>query len=225
MNISKKIAVMFGILGLAAGTAGTIALQTHAATGTTGTTNPSGHQGRGTPPAAAGTVTAINGNTLTVTDKRSGTVYSVDASSATIEKFSAPAAGSTTRPTPTTVTVSAITVGDNVMVQGTVSGTTITATKITDGQMMGFRMGFGGHPGGPGRGTSGTISAINGTTITLTGKDGKTYTIDAASSSVKKISQTSLNNLAVGDQLMVQGTTSGTTITAKNIIDDAFPKK
>ena len=39
MKISKKTAVLFGVLGLTAGTAGTIAMQTHAA-GTTTTSNP-----------------------------------------------------------------------------------------------------------------------------------------------------------------------------------------
>jgi hypothetical protein len=215
MTISKKVAVLFGVVGLAAGTAGTIAMQTHAA-GTTSTTTSAGSGFRhGTPPAAAGKVTAVSGSTITVTDKRTGTSYTVDASNATIQKFTPPTAGTTpaTKPAPTTISVSDIAVGDNVMVQGTVSGTNIAATKITDGMMMGM---FG--RGGP-RGQAGTVSAVNGNTITLTGKDGTTYTIDATSATVKKVSDSSVSNIAVGDTLMVNGTTSGTNIAATNIVD------
>jgi hypothetical protein len=227
MNIPKKFAVLFSILGLAAGTAGTVALQTHAQ-GTTSTatmataTGQSNNQQRGTPPAAFGSVTAVSGNTITVTDKRSGTTYTVDASSATVEKMSAPSKDSisstppATPPTQATISVSDIAIGDNVMVQGTVSGTTITATKIMDGMMMGGPGGFRGH--GP-QGTNGTVSAVSGNTITLTGKDGTTYTIDAASASVKKISTVAVSDIAVGDKLQVQGQTSGTTVTATNIMD------
>ena len=225
MNISKKYAVLFSIVGLAAGTAGTIAMQTHAAT-TTGSTTQTGnmHQ-RGTPPAAAGNVTAINGNTLTVADKKSGTVYTVDASSATIEKFASPVAGSTTKPTPTTISVSGIALGDNVMVQGTVSGTTISASKIMDGMMMGGRGGCSAK-GGPALGWGnkrggqlGTVSSVSGNTITLTGKDGTTYTVDASKATVKKINTAALSDVQVGDALMVKGTTSGTTVTATEILD------
>jgi len=225
MKISKQVAVLFGILGLAAGTAGTIALETHAAglsttaNTTATTTNTSSHK-QGNPPAASGTVTAISGNTITITNKRSNTSYTVDASNATIQKFTAPVSGSTgsgTKPTPTTISVSGIAVGDNITVQGTVSGTNVVATKITDG--MGMMGGRGGFAGGNHQGATGTVSAINGNTITLTGKDGKTYTVDASSASVKKVADSSVSNIAVGDTLMVNGTTSGTSITAKNITD------
>ncbi len=224
---SKKIAVLFSVLGLAAGTIATIGFQTHAATttttGTTTTTQTSRHTQAFTPPAAAGAVTAVNGNTITMTDKKTGTTYTVDATNATIEKFTAPSTSGQTnqpRPTPTTIPVSSIAVGDNIMVQGTVSGTTITATKITDGMFM------GGHFGGRGmQGAMGTVSAINGKTITLTGKNGTTYTVNASGANVEKVSSSSVSNIQVGDSLNVQGTTSGTTVTAKNIVDGAMFQK
>ena len=93
-----------------------------------------------------GTVSAINGTTLTI-DGRSAsstpaspelqrgeatTTYSVDASSAKILKGSATS----------TISVSAITVGDKVIVQGTVTGTSVVAKLIVDGlppRMMGGR--------------------------------------------------------------------------------------
>lgn len=209
--ISKKTAVLFSIIGLAAGTAGTIALQTQASTTTDSTSGLRGRMMQGVRPTAGGEVTAISGNTITIKDRRTGTVYAVDASSATLEKF----AESTTA----TITVSDIKVGDHVQVQGTISGTNITATKITDGQMgKGF-----GHRGQ--MGTIGTVSAVSGNTITLTGKDGVTYKVEAGSANVKKVSTINVSNIAVGDTLMVAGVKSGTTITAKNIMDGEIPQK
>ena len=85
-------------------------------------------------PGVTGTVSAISGTTLTVTSKKmergmnkAGTstpaasvTYTVDASNATVTKNN------------TTSTLSAIAVGDTIMVQGTVSGTNVTATTIRD---------------------------------------------------------------------------------------------
>jgi len=99
-----------------------------------------------------GTISAVSGNTVTVTSTdlhtkgattTTSTVYSVDATNAKIEKVTAPVAGSTTRVAPTTISVSGLAVGDKVMVQGTVSGTSVTASNIVDG------MGFVGGRGGP----------------------------------------------------------------------------
>ena len=68
MNISKKSAVLFSTLALVGGVAGTIAIETHAATPTTtaattqsATTSPTGHpMHMGVKPAAFGTVTAVS---------------------------------------------------------------------------------------------------------------------------------------------------------------------
>ena len=109
-------------------------------------------------PGVMGTVTAISGNTITVTSKQfsahqwggSGTAqaspttqptpttitYTVDATNATVKKNAATSA------------VSSIAVGDMVMVQGTVSGTSVTATSIIDG--MGRGMGNGTESDGGG---------------------------------------------------------------------------
>ena len=102
------------------------------------------------------------------------------------------------------------------VVQGIVSGTTINATKITDGSMGGLR----GPPGA--RSTVGTVSALSGNTITLTGKNGTTYTIDASTASVEKVSSSSVSSIAVGDSLTINGTVSGSSVTAKNIIDGSL---
>lgn len=80
-----------------------------------------------------GTVASISGSTLTVTatnpkDNTTST-YTVDASSATVLKGDSTAK-------PATSTLSAVAVGDTVMVAGEVSGTSIVASMIADGPMM-----------------------------------------------------------------------------------------
>ena len=83
-------------------------------------------------PGVFGTVSAVNGTTLTVTSKPMmrpnststpavTTVYTVTASGATIYKNGA------------TSTISSVATGDMVMVQGTVTGTNVAATAIRDG--------------------------------------------------------------------------------------------
>ena len=82
-----------------------------------------GGAGKMTPPAVFGTVSVINGTTLSVTSKASKNSFTVDASNATVMKNNA------------TSTLGSVTVGDTVVVMGTVSGTNVTATSIRDGVM------------------------------------------------------------------------------------------
>jgi hypothetical protein len=195
-----------------------------------------------------GTVTAVSGDTLTVTGgghvmhpmpeqgqsqpmmpvAPTSTLYTVNAANAQIYKGSAT----------TTVSVSAIAVGDTVVVQGTVSGTNITATVIRDGFVpMGmpgrkfFGRGASSTPSGTppnspiiqGNGEpviGGAVTVVNGTTITVTNASNVTYTIDAASSTVVKNGTSSvIGNIAVGDDLIVQGVVNGNSVTASSIID------
>jgi len=196
----------------------------------------------GTPPAAMGTVTAINGTTLTVsghafaprTTNTTGTppttppaavTYTVDASSATVKKNNA------------TSTLSAIAVGDMVVVQGTANGTNITATSIRDGVMM-HAPGTPGVAGAPGSGANapspiqgngepvvaGTVASVVGNTITVSTKSNVTYTVDATSAKVVQGQNTiSLSNVATGDSVIIQGTVNGTNITASSVIDQKAP--
>lgn len=195
-----------------------------------------------------GTVSSVNGDTLTVTATArptrpmpeqaaasantptvvAGTVYTVNAANAKIYKGSAT----------TTVSVSAIATGDTVMVQGTVSGTNVAATVIRDG-VSGT---MGGSPGMPGKGSGhgasstpsttpiiqgngepvvgGSVTAISGTTLTVTNTSNVTYTINAANSTVVvKGASSTLANVAVGDNVIVQGTVNGNSVTASSIID------
>jgi len=193
------------------------------------------HRGGGAP-GVFGTVSAVNGTTLTVTAKArptaananaaavaSATVYTVDASNAKVYK------GSST----STVSVSNIATGDTVMVAGTVSGSNITATSIRDG--------VGGTMGRVNRGASsttprtmpttaiqgngepvigGAVTAIDGSTLTVTNASNVTYTINAVNSTIiKNGTSTTIANVAVGDNLIVQGTVSGTSVTASSVID------
>jgi hypothetical protein len=255
----KKLMIVAGGVALLAGGAGTaIAMQSHAQSRvattagqvqlTHGTNQTTGTGIQHTKPAAVGTVTAISGSTLTVTDKQSNATYTVDASNATITKVTAPTATTGTattppaKPTETTISVSGIAVGDTVMVQGTVSGTSVTATKIVDGQMFDGRGGFGGGaPHGPKPAAQGTVTAVSGTTLTVTDKQsGTSYTVDASNATVKKIvaavaatttaqpakptiTTITASDIAVGDTVMVQGTVSGTNVTATSVTDGNFP--
>lgn len=169
-----------------------------------------------------GTVTAISGSTITIQSKAwsnpstgstsATTTYTVNAGSATVMKAGA------------TSSLSAITVGDTIVVQGTVSGTTVTATKINDGVVPGMGMGQGG------RGVFGTVTAINGDSITVQSKAmgnnaAATYTVDATNATVTKAgSASSVSNIAVGDTIVVQGTVSGTSVTATKINDGVMAR-
>jgi len=70
-------------------------------------------------PVVAGAVTAVSGNTIMITNK-SNVTYTVDATNAKIQKGS------------TDVTVSSVSVGDNLVVQGTTSGNSVTASTVLD---------------------------------------------------------------------------------------------
>lgn len=199
-------------------------------------------------PAVFGTVASIDGTSLTVTQgarpsfgtstpAMATTTYSVDASNATVFKNNA------------TSTISSVLVGDMVAVQGTVSGTDVTATTIRDGlvPMMG-RMGMMGSstgPRGPGgyRNASstngmpaspitgngqpviaGSISAINGNSLTVTDKSSVSYTVDVTNAKIVEGQNTiAVSNLAVGDNVIIQGSVEGSSVTASSVIDQKAP--
>jgi len=179
-------------------------------------------------PVVFGTVSAINGNSITVSGKqgfgtnanKTTTTYTVDATNAKIMKNNV--AG----------TVSSIVVGDTIMVQGTVTGTNVVATTIRDGVMT-----RGNNPAGKanpqGQGNisnlitgngqpviAGTISAISGSTLTITNKSNVTYTVDTTNAKIVKGQNTIVvSNMAIGDTVVIQGTVNGNSIVASNVID------
>ena len=85
--------------------------------------------------------------------------YTVDATNAKVMK------SATSGVKPTTATIADIQVGDTVMVQGTVSGTSVTATSIFDGKFTPRYQRTNPASTGKsvfGRGVVGTVSAVNG---------------------------------------------------------------
>ncbi|MEQ1678803.1 MAG: hypothetical protein ABL876_19055, partial [Chitinophagaceae bacterium] len=160
-------------------------------------------------PHVDGLITAINGSTLTITAdaNHGGGIYTIIAGSATITK-----GGST-------ATLASFAIGDKVWAAGTINGTTVDATLVSDASGKG--MGPGGRGGhGRGHGLMGEVSVISGSTITLIGKDGATYTVNAGTAKVQKMVAGALSDITVGDMIGVQGTVSGATVTATTIMDD-----
>lgn len=163
-------------------------------------------------PHVHGTVTAVSGTTITITYDRSDTAYTIDASSATFKKSVEGAA-------PVTVTISEIAIGDKIGAMGTLSGTTLKATHVMEGEIgRGGAHGKGGHGRGPG--VMGKVTAVNGSTITVTGDNGTTYTVNAGSASIHKMTTGALSDIAVGDTIGVHGDVSGTTVAAEMIMTD-----
>jgi len=173
---------------------------------------------RGNSPGVTGTVTANSGNVLTVTSKGFGqnktqTTYTVDASNAVIMKNNA------------TSTVASIAVGDNIMARGTLTGTSLVATSIRDGIAKGMMTGKNKQTNSIIKGNGqpvvgGNVTAVSGSTLTITNVSNVTYTVDASNAVVDKTGVTStVSNIIVGDRVVVQGTVNGTAITASSIID------
>lgn len=195
-------------------------------------------------PGVFGTVSAINGTTLNVTslpfkgmrdndDSKTGTAsaitYSVDASGAAVVKGGV------------TATLSQVAVGDRVMISGTVTGTSVVATHINDGVML--KGGMGGERGGTATSTrpvgsgvgmgiqgdgqpvvGGAVTAISGSTLTITNKSNQTYSVNAATATIKKAgATTTVSSIVVGDTVLVQGAVNGTAITASSVIDEGVP--
>lgn len=203
--------------------------------------------------------------TISVQSSRaSSTIYAVDASNATVRKNNA------------TSTVSAIAVGDRVLVRGTVNGTSVTAASIIDGNFgrgfagngnpfnasssangMPFGRGRGGRPFGAVSGTmpfvsgtfpfasgtspfasgtppfgrfgglggesiTGTVASVGNSTLTVTGNNGTTYTVDISSATLVKQGNatSSVSAINVGDSVQIQGNVSGTSVTANIIVDN-----
>jgi len=170
-------------------------------------------------PAVVGIVSAINGNTITVTGKQNSentntnTVFTVNVANASITKNGV------------VITVSGITIGDTVVVKGTITGTNIVATTIRDGQSK--KGEIDSNEMRPN--VVGKVSAISGNIITIIGKQGfnktgtnttTTFTVDATNAKLLRGNTViTLSNIAVGDTVVVQGTVTGTNVVATIIRD------
>ena len=183
----------------------------------------------GMKPGVFGTVSAVSGNTITVSGKQSfgatatTTTYIVDATNAKVMKNN------------TASTVSAIATGDTIMAQGTLKGTNLVATMIRDGVMTRGTKNPNGTTPAPRNQTSpitgngqpvvaGTVSMINGSTLTITNKSNVTYTIDATNAKIVQGQNTiTVSSVAVGDMIIAQGTINGSNVTASSVIDQNKP--
>lgn len=165
-------------------------------------------------PIVVGKVSVINGKILTVISQQetnnTATTFTVDATNAKLLRGN------------TTIKLSDITVGDNVVVQGTLTGTNVVATLIRDGK-VGNGNGSDNNQAllqiqGNGQPIiAGTISAINGSVLTVTNTNA-VYSVDAANAKIVQGKNTiSLSGVKTGDSVVVQGTVNGTSATASTI--------
>ena len=177
---------------------------------------------RGMRPAVVGSVSAVNGTNITVASRGFGkntatTTYSVDASSATIMKGNA------------TSTISDIVVGDNVVIQGTVTGTSVKATTIRDGMIRNPGANAGSNPQVQGNGqpvVAGTVVSVSGSVINVTNSGNVTYAVDTTNSKFESRGQqgtSTISNVSVGDRVIAQGAVNGTSVTASLVIDQGNP--
>lgn len=83
------------------------------------------------------------------------------------------------------------------------------------------RMGFGGIGK---HGVHGTVSNIDGSTLTVTNADGTSYTVDASEAKVSKVVELTVGDIKVGDEVGVMGEVSGTEVVAKHIMDGVPPR-
>lgn len=173
-------------------------------------------------PNVVGKVTAINGNILTINRKQE----SDNNSSVSAAEFTVDAANAKILRGETVIAVSNIAVGDNIVVQGTLTGTKVVATLIRDG-----KMGNGSNNQGDnnqallqikGNGQpiiAGTVSVINGSMLTVANAS-VTYSVDATNAKIVQGKNTILlSGVKIGDSVIIQGTVSGTSVTASTIID------
>jgi hypothetical protein len=151
-----------------------------------------------------GTVTAVSGTTITVTDAK-GTVYTIDASAAKIDPGMKGTSG---------LTVANILVGDKVVVTGPVTGTSEIAKTINDRSMAGRNIFMG------------KVTAVNGSVLTIDSMAGKTkttYSVDASAATLLKGmgagTAIAITDIKVGDRVFAIGTLSGTTVSATSVRD------
>ncbi len=146
--------------------------------------------------AWSGTVSSVSGSNISL--MANGTSYTVDASNAKIVRRG----GAGTR-------MSLIMSGDTVQVQGTASGTTITATLVRDMSLVG-RTSFTAH-----------VRSISGSSFTMQTTNFGHVTVNTVSSTTitKNGQPASFSSIAVGDMAMVNGVwnTAHNVVTASSI--------
>jgi len=188
-----------------------------------------------------GKVTKVDGSDITVdaTD-RNGTTSSVVVRTSADTTFTQSVSG----------TVSDVKAGDNVVVMGTDSSGTVAATSImdsgdtafagrggngngaqpgtppSDGNFTPPHSGANGRPGGgfAGRGFhAGQVTAVNGSSFTISSIDGTEITVTTDSSTTVNVTRSaSISDVKTGDTIMATGTNDNGVVTATSVrIGDA----
>ena len=166
-----------------------------------------------------GTVTAVSGSTLSIDTmiKKTKTAYTVDVSAAVLSK----GMGSGT-----TIALADIHVGDRVFAIGSLSGTNIAATSVRDLGTLGMKNKMLPSQAAINHGKMfmGTVTAVNGSTITMSGRNKTVYTVDASAATFTKgfgktATTITLTDIKVGDRISSSGTLTGTTIAATSVRD------
>jgi len=186
-------------------------------------------------PLIIGTVSAINGNNITILGKQEiGFGFGEKRGSATTSSvitntFSVDAANAKIIKNNATSSISNIIVGDTIIVRGTINGKNITATIIRDGltafnRKIEDKVIFSSStPEIQGNGEpiiAGTISTINSSTLTITNKSNIVYTVDITKAKILQGQKTiSISNISLNDNVIIQGTINGTSIIASSVID------
>ena len=206
-----------------------------------------GH-GKGTAKSAViGTVSAVSGNTITVTSKQrkvglgigknkpEAGVSSTTTTPPAIVTYTVDATNSKIMKNGVAGTISSILVGDVVIAQGKITGTNVVATTIRDGQMMNRPEQQGqGDTSTPSQGLSqiigngqplviGKVVSVSGSTINITNNSNVNYSVDTTSAKIIQGSNDSatISDINVGDMVIIQGTISGNSVAASTVIDRA----
>jgi hypothetical protein len=105
-------------------------------------------------------------------------------------------------------TITNLIVGDKVLVQGDITGSSINAKKVMTIHL-------------PDNMIIGKITAISGTTLTLTGSDNKVYTVVAnnADIKIKGDKDAQVSGLSVGSNVIIKGDVNGSNVTASAITE------
>jgi len=175
-------------------------------------------------PAAGGvtgTVVAVSSTTITLTNKANAT-FAVDASQASFSVMPAARPGAGGNAKSSLITIADIKAGDTITVRGEVNGSKVTAREIIKGQLPAGTAHAGVQT--PERGgdlsnapifiapmsrLNGTLTAVSGTALTLTGGDGAVYTLDAAKAVIAsanriKGKQPTISDLKTGDKVSIE---------------------
>jgi preprotein translocase subunit YajC len=151
-----------------------------------------------------GTVTATSDDSITI-KASNGTTYTVDISDAQIRG----------------ATANSIENGDKVYIQGVTNGTNIVATLVIDGKAK------TAAPSDDDKRTAvvGTVTAKSGSTLTVLGKNGMSYTVATANAMIwaDGSQSSSVSNIDVGDSVIIQGTISGSSVTAAKVYGVTLP--